>query len=352
MKTTIWIALISLLTVPVWGQVDLINKVKDNQSEQAKEGFQFEDIVDIEALPVKNQGASGTCWSYCSNSFLESEMIRMGKEPIDLSEMLTVRNVYEEKAERYVRMHGHLNFGQGGALPDVIDMYRKYGAVPYEAYSGLEYGTDINRHGEMESMMVGMLDAVIKNRNKQLTPVWKEAIGGVLDVYLGDYPSEFEYEGKTYTPITFAEEHVGINPDDYVQITSWSHQPYYEPMVIMVPDNWNYGLSYNVEMDDMIAVLDNAIKNGYTISWAADVSEKYFSWKNGIAYVPTKPYKKMSAEERETIFAGPQEEMVITSELRQAAYDNYTTTDDHGMQIVGLAKDQNGQEWYKVKNSW
>ena len=352
MKTTIWIALISVLSVPVWGQVDLINKVKNNQSEQAKEGFQFEDIVDIEALPVKNQGASGTCWSYCSNSFLESEMIRMGKEPIDLSEMLTVRNVYEEKAERYVRMHGHLNFGQGGALPDVIDMYRKYGAVPYEAYSGLEYGTDINRHGEMESMMVGMLDAVIKNRNKQLTPVWKEAIGGVLDVYLGDYPSEFEYEGKTYTPITFAEEHVGINPDDYVQITSWSHQPYYEPMVIMVPDNWNYGLSYNVEMDDMISILDNAVKNGYTISWAADVSEKYFSWKNGIAYVPTKPYKKMSAEERETIFAGPQEEMVITSELRQAAYDNYTTTDDHGMQIVGLAKDQNGQEWYKVKNSW
>jgi len=351
MKTTIWIALISLLTVPVWGQVDLINKVKDNQSEQAKEGFQFEDIVDIEALPVKNQGASGTCWSYCSNSFLESEMIRMGKEPIDLSEMLTVRNVYEEKAERYVRMHGHLNFGQGGALPDVIDMYRKYGAVPYEAYSGLEYGTDINRHGEMESMMVGMLDAVIKNRNKQLTPVWKDAIGGVLDVYLGDYPSEFEYEGKTYTPITFAEEHVGINPDDYVQITSWSHQPYYEPMVIMVPDNWNYGLSYNVEMDDMISILDNAIKNGYTISWAADVSEKYFSWKNGIAYVPTKPYKKMSAEERETIFAGPQEEM-DNQWTSPGCIRQYTTTDDHGMQIVGLAKDQNGQEWYKVKNSW
>ena len=335
-----------------YGQVDLINKVKDNQSEKAKEGFQFEIIKDVERTEVKNQGASGTCWSYCSNSFMESEMARMGKKPVDIAEMYTVRNVYEEKADRYVRMHGHLNFGQGGALPDVIDMYKKYGAVPQEVYQGLNYGSDINRHGEMEGILKAMLDAVIDNKNKTLSPVWKQAMNAVLDVYLGAVPSEFEYEGKKYTPKSFAKEVVGLNADDYIQITSWTHRDFYEPMVIMVPDNWNYGLSYNVKMDDMIDVLDHAIKNGYSVSWAADVSEKYFSWKNGVAYVPEKDYSDMTDEERKGLFDGPKPEMEITQDLRQQAYDNYATTDDHGMQIVGLAKDQTGKEYYLVKNSW
>ena len=343
---------LSILMMSANAQVDLINKVKDNQSENAKEGYQFEIIKDVERTEVKNQGASGTCWSYCSNSFLESEMARMGKEPVDIAEMFTVRNVYEEKAERYVRMHGHLNFGQGGALPDVVDMLRKYGTVPQEVYTGLNYGTDINRHGEMEGMLTGMLDAVIKNKNKRLSTSWRDAIAAVLDVYLGAFPSEFDYKGKTYTPQSFAKEVVGINADDYIQITSWSHQPFYSPMVIMVPDNWNYGLSYNVQMEDMIDVLDNAIKNGYSISWAADVSEKYFSWRNGVAYVPAIDYYDMSKGERAAMFEGPKPEMTITQELRQKGYDNYTTTDDHGMQIVGLAKDQTGKEWYLVKNSW
>ena len=351
-KKTILFSLLLSFCLTGFAQVDLIESLEGNQSEEALQGYDFQTVVDLEVTPVKSQGASGTCWSYCSNSFLESEMIRTGKEPIDLAEMFTVRNVYEEKAERYVRMHGHLNFGQGGALPDVIDMYAKYGMVPYEAYAGLNYGTDINRHGEMESLLVSMLDAVIENRNRQLSPVWKEAISGVLDVYLGQYPEEFEFRGNTYTPLSFAETYVGINPNDYIQVTSWSHQPYYQPMVIMVPDNWNYGLSYNVEMEDMVTIVDNALKEGYTISWASDVSEKYFSWRNGIAYVPEKPYKEMSDMEKEVMFTGPRPEMEITAELRQAGYDNYTTTDDHGMQIVGIVTDQTGQEWYKVKNSW
>lgn len=335
-----------------YGQVDLINKVKDNQSDKAKEGFQFEIIKDVERTEIKNQGASGTCWSYCSNSFMESEMARIGKKPVDLAEMYTVRNVYEEKADRYVRMHGNLNFGQGGALPDAVEMYKKYGAVPQSAYAGLNYGSDINRHGEMEGMLTAMLNSVIENKNRSLSPVWKDAMNAVLDTYLGATPKNFDYEGKTYTPQTFAKEVVGLNGDDYIQITSFTHHEFYKPMVIMVPDNWNYGISYNVKMDEMTDIIDNALKNGYSISWAADVSEKYFSWKNGVAYVPTKSYRDMTAAERSAMFDGPKPEMVITQEIRQEGYDNYTTTDDHGMQIVGLAKDQNGKEYYLVKNSW
>jgi bleomycin hydrolase len=350
---SILIALIaSLFVLPLGAQVDLINKVKDNQSENAKEEFQWSPVIDLERTSVKNQGASGTCWSYSSNSFLESEMIRMGKEPVDLAEMFTVRNTYEEKADRYVRMHGNLNFGQGGALPDVIDMYGKYGAVPQSAYAGLNYGYDYNRHGEMEAVLKGMLDAIIANKNKRLSPVWKEAYNKVLDVYLGKHPESFEYMGKTYTPKSFAEEVVGVKSDDYVQVTSWTHHPMYEKCVILVPDNWTSGQSYNVEMEDMISIIDHALENGHSISWAADVSEKYFSWKNGIAYVPEKDYYDMESEERENMFNGPQPEAKITVDMRQKAYDTYTTTDDHGMQIVGISKDQNGKEWYLVKNSW
>jgi len=351
-KNLLLLLLLAIAAMPATAQVDLINKVKDNQSENAKEGFQWTPVVNLECLPVENQGASGTCWSYSSNSFLESEMIRSGKEPVDLAEMYTVRRVYEDKADRYVRLHGNLNFGQGGALPDVIDMYEKYGAVPNSAYEGLNYGWDYNRHGEMEAMLKGMLDAVIENKNKRLSPVWKEAYSKVLDVYLGEVPASFEYKGKTYTPASFAEEVVGLEADDYIQITSWTHHPMYEECRILVPDNWAWGKSYNVQMDDMITIIDHALKEGYSISWATDVSEKYFSWKNGVAYVPEKDYYAMSAAERESMFAGPRSEKPITPELRQASYDNYTTTDDHGMHIVGISKDQNGKEWYLVKNSW
>lgn len=335
-----------------FAQVNLINKVKGNKSKDSKGSFKFETVVDVEATSVKNQGRSGTCWSYCSNSFIESEMIRMGKKPVDLAEMFTVRNVYEDKGDRYVRMHGYLNFGQGGALPDVIQMIGKYGAVPQVAYTGLEYGEAVNKHGEMESILKSMLDAVIENKNRKLTPAWKKAFNGVLDAYLGQFPKEFEYEGKKYTPRSFAKEVVGVNHKDYVQFTSFTHQPFYDEMVIMVPDNWAYGKSYNVPMNDMTAIIDNALKDGYSISWASDVSEKYFSWRNGVAYVPEKDYTQMSAKERDAMFKGPKKEMTVTQEMRQKAYDNYTTTDDHGMQITGIAKDQNGKEYYIVKNSW
>ncbi len=332
-------------------QDDLINKIKDNGSDVEGE-FLFETLIDLEATPVKNQGRSGTCWSYATTSFIESEMIRNGKEPVDLSEMFTVRQVYLDKAEKYVRLHGHLNFAQGGALPDVMYVIRKYGAVPQEVYEGLDYGSEINNHGELEGLLKAQLDQVIKNPNGKLTDSWRKAFVATLDAYLGEYPEEFTYNGKTYTPRTFADEYIGINPNDYVQITSFNHKPFYQPMMIEVPDNWTWGISYNVPLDDMMKVLDHSLDQGYTVSWATDVSEKGFSLKNGLAIAPLTPYADMNSEQRSQMFNGPKDEVVVTQEMRQLDYDNYETTDDHGMQITGKVKDQKDNEYYIVKNSW
>lgn len=352
MKVKIWALAGALgLTLPVMAQDELINKVKDNGSD-VQSGYQFETVIDLEATAVKNQGRSGTCWSYATTSFIESEMIRNGKEPVDISEMFTVRMVYLDKAEKYVRLHGHLNFGQGGALPDVMYVLKKYGAVPQEVYEGLEYGGEINNHGELESMLKAQLDMVIKNPNKTLTKSWKKAFNATLDAYLGEYPEKFMYNGKEYTPRTFADEVIGLNPDDYVQLTSFTHKPVYEEVVIEVPDNWTWDKSYNVPFEDLSRVVDYSLENGYSVSWATDVSEKGFSLKNGLAIVPSIDYNDMTDEQRKAMFDKPDNELKITAELRQEGYDNYSTTDDHGMQITGLVKDQTGNEFYVVKNSW
>lgn len=340
-----------LSSLGVYGQEELINKVK-NQGTDSDAGYQFETIIDLEATPVKNQGRSSTCWSYATTSFVESEMIRMGKQPVDLSEMFTVRMVYLDKAEKYVRLHGHLNFAQGGALPDVMYVIRKYGAVPEEVYDGLEYGSDINNHSELENILKAQLDQIIKNPNQELTPSWKKAIEATLDAYLGEYPEKFEYQGKTYSPRSFADEVVGIDPDDYFQFTSFTHQPMYEEIMIQVPDNWAWGTSYNVSLDELEEITDYSLEQGYTVGWATDVSETGFSLKNALAVVPLKDMVEMSSEEKARVFERPQPQLHVNSELRQAAYDSYATTDDHGMQITGLVKDQKGNEYYLVKNSW
>jgi bleomycin hydrolase len=279
-------------------------------------------------------------------------MIRMGKQPVDLAEIFTARNAYIEKGINYVRMHGAISLGDGGACHDVINMYAKYGALPQEAYSGLNYGTKSNKFAEMGALTQGLLEAVVKNPNGELTPTWKKAYAAVIDSYLGAVPEKFDYKGKTYTPQTFAKEVVGINPKDYVELSSFNNNPYYEKMTLFVPDNWSLDQVYNVKMDDMINTIDNAVKKGYTVAWATDVSEKFFSWKNGVAYVPTKKFDDMTAAEKSAMFDGPKPEMEITEEIRQQAFDNYNTTDDHGMQITGIAKDQTGKEYYIVKNSW
>jgi bleomycin hydrolase len=335
-----------------FAQDNLVNALKNNQSANSTAGFKFTDLINLENTPVKNQGSSGTCWSYSTNSFLESEMIRMGKKPVALSEIFSARNAYVEKGINYVRMHGAVTLGDGGALHDVINMYKKYGAVPQLNYTGLNYGTKNNKFAEMGAITTGVLEAVVKNGNGTLTPNWIKAYTAVIDSYLGAVPASFDYNGKNYTPQTFAKNVVGINPDDYIELSSFNDHPFYSKFTLLVPDNWSFDQVYNVPVNEMTDIIDNALKKGYSVAWATDVSEKSFSYKNGVAYVPAKPIEEMTAEEQQVMFSSPKPELEITQENRQLAFDNYQTTDDHGMHIVGLAKDQNGKEYYIVKNSW
>ena len=339
-------------TFSLKAQDNLINSIKTNQTLNSAQGFNFTTIINLANTPVKNQGSSGTCWSYSTNSFLESEMIREGKMPVNLSQIYSARCAYIEKGINYVRMHGAVSLGDGGEPHDVINMFRKYGAIPQLNYTGLTNGATTNKFGEMSAVMEAMLQAIVKNPNGQLSPNWVKAYTAAIDAYLGQVPENFTYNGKTYTPQTFAKDVVGINPDDYVEFGSENDQPFYKKYTLLVPDNWAFGQVYNLQVDDITSVIDNALKNGYTVEWSTDVSEKSFSWKNGVAYVPQTSYDNMTQTDRDQMFNGPKPEMTITQEVRQQAFDNYGTTDDHGMHIVGLAKDQNGKEYYIVKNSW
>jgi bleomycin hydrolase len=336
-----------------FAQDNLVKSLKKNKSEKSIKLFKFKDIINLENTSIKNQGHSGTCWSYSTNSFLESEMASAGKQPVDLAEMFTVRNAYIEKGKQYVRMHGAVTLGDGGECHDVINMYREYGAVPQSVYNGMEYDSKLNDFSEMSSIMSAVLKAVVHTPgNKKLYHNWLKAYTGVIDAYLGTPPDTFTYKGKTYTPKTFAKEIVGLDPDNYVELSSLTEYPVYKPFVLPVPDNWAMASVYNVAFNDITTIIDSALYKGYTVAWATDVSEKSFSWKNGVAYVPEKDYADMTDEEKEDRFMGPKPEKTVTAEMREQAFNNYETTDDHGMQIVGLAKDKDGKEYYIVKNSW
>lgn len=331
------------------------------------EGYQFTPVIELPATPIRNQHRSGTCWSFSSLSFLESEMIRMGKPEVDLSEMFVVRHCYAGKADKYVRMHGSTNFGAGGAFHDATWVLKNYGLVPEEAYTGLTIGEELPIHGEMDNILKGFVDGVIQNKNKKLSPVWYQAYNGLLDSYLGELPKSFEYEGIEYTPKTFASEFVGLSADDYVEIGSFTHHPFYEKFIIEIPDNWLWDEIYNVPVNEMIEIIDYALTNGYTVAWGADVSDRGFATRTkGIAVIPDtdltemtdseiSKWEDMSKKEKDAQlykFKKPGKEKTITQEMRQIDFDNYTSTDDHGMHIIGTAKDQNGTEYYKVKNSW
>ncbi len=324
--------------------------------------YQFTIIKDNGASSVKNQNKSGTCWCYSTQSFLESELMRMGKGNIGLSEMFVVRNMYLLKAINYMRFQGHAQFGEGGEPHDVINTVREFGIVPAEAYIGLpkeqiKDGQSKPEMGEMDGVLKAMLDEMNKLPNGKLNPNWFKAYQGALDGYMGTPPSEFTYEGKTYTPQSYAK-YLGINPDDYVEITSFTHHPFWSKFILEVPDNWAAGEVYNVPLDELHQIADNAIQTGYTIEWGADVSEPGFSAKKySIAIVPQIDMGNMTASSdknpaRDSIFMNPVPQKEITQEMRQEAFDNLSTTDDHGMQITGMAKDQNGDEFYIVKNSW
>ncbi len=328
-------------------------------------GYQFTIVKQLPATSVKNQFRSSTCWSYSTISFLESELLRMGKDTFDLSDMFPVHKSYPEKAIMYIRFNGKHNFGPGGAAHDVISMMKKYGITPESAYSGHVIGEVNPVHAEMDAVLEADVNAVLKNPNKKLTPVWLKGFNGLLDAYLGEIPDKFAYKGKEYTPKTFCDN-LGLNLDDYVEITSYNHHPFYSQFIIEIPDNWEMGSVYNVPMEDLIQIIDNAIMSGYTVAWGADVSEKGFSWKNGVAIIPDKNaaevsgtdkdrWTKMSETEKEKLlfkFDQPVPERNITQEMRQIEFDNYQTTDDHGLHLIGIAQDQEGKKFYIVKNSW
>jgi bleomycin hydrolase len=335
----------------MFAQDDLINKLKSNQSQNAH--FKFITLKDVGATSVKNQGSSGTCWSYSGNSFLESEMQRMGKKPVDLAEIFTARNSYHDKAKLYVLNNGAISWGDGGELHDVINMYKKYGAVPQDVYTGLKPGQTTNNFKEMQDKIKPVLDSLVQAATKgKLSDNWMSSVDTILDEYLGKVPTTFTYEGKSYNPKTFAKEVVGIDAEDYVELSSYKDYPYFQKFVNPIPDNWSHDSDWNVPMTDITAIVDNAISKGYSIGWATDVSEPYFSYKNGVAYVPDVNLDQITPEVKKELFTEPKKDKTITEDMRQNALNNLSTTDDHGMHIVGLAKDQTGKEYYMVKNSW
>lgn len=329
-------------------------------------GFQFTDVKVVPTTSVKDQNKSGTCWCFAGISFFEDELLRKTGKEMDLSEMFVVRHCYDDKADKYVRMYGTINFSQGGSALDVPYVWETYGIVPEGAYAGLNYGEDKHSHYEMADMLTGVVKTAVRKPNKRLSTAWRKAFNGVLDAYMGQLPETFEYEGKTYTPQSFAKS-LPINIDDYVAVTSFTHHPFYKPFAMEVSDNWLWGQYQNVPMEEMKAIVDNAIDNGYSVNWAADVSEGGFKWKEGYANLPKGKsegdmdqtelarWVKLSDRERENDkykSNGPVEEVTVTQEMRQEMFDRQETTDDHGMVIVGVAHDRNGNRYYKVKNSW
>lgn len=336
---------------------------KKKTKEKEKDGYHFTDLKRLPTTSVKSQDRAGTCWSWSTISFLESEMMRLGKDSVSLSPLFVVWNTYNGKADKYVRMHGKVNFGQGGASADVTWAIKNYGIVPLSVYSGLNYGEDVHVHGELDDVLKGYVDAIVKNSNKKLSTAWKRGYDAVLDAYLGAKPEKFTWKGKEYTPQTFTKEVTGLNMDDYISLTSFTHHPFYEQFALEVPDNWIGEMSYNIPLDEMMDVLDKAIDKGYSFAWGSDVSEKGFARK-GLAVVPEIDTKEMSDAEIEKWVKMPQKdkdaellkrpgkEKEITQELRQQEFDNYLTTDDHGMHIIGKAVDQLGHKYFIVKNSW
>lgn len=347
--------------------ISVVASAQDKKEEEKEDGFKFTSVKEIPCTSVKDQYRSGTCWSFSGLGFLEAEMLRLGKPVVDLSEMFVVRHAYSDKATKYVRLHGSLNFGAGGAFHDVTNVIKNYGIVPEEVYKGLNYGEEKHVHGELDRVLLENVKAVVDNPNKKLTNAWHEAFEGTLETYLGKFPEKFNYQGKDYTPQTFAAEYVGLNMSDYVEITSYTHHPFYSKFIIEIPDNWSWDEVYNVPLNELNEIIDNAVNTGYTVAWAADVSEKGFlTSQKGIAVIPEVDKQNMSdaeiskweklsdKEKNEELFklSKPGKEKIINQELRQVDFDNYQTTDDHGMLIVGTAKDQNGAMYYKVKNSW
>ena len=324
--------------------------------------YEFTTIKELPTTSIKNQFRSGTCWCYAALSFVESEILREKGDSLDLSEMFVVGKSYRDRAVKYVRLDGHLNFGAGSSFGDVLHVIEDYGIVPQEAMPGMNYGTEMPEQAELDAALKGYVEAIAKNPNKKLTTAWLNGFDGIVAAYLGDYPSEFEVNGKKYTPESYRDA-LGFDVKDYVNLSSFTHHPFYEQFIIEVPDNWRWDTAYNLPIDELMEVMYNAIDKGYSIAWGSDVSEKGFT-RSGIATMPVEKKKaaagsdqekwvgKSTEENKEEAKPELPEEVIATQEMRQDGYDRKTTTDDHGMHIYGLAQDQNGTKYFMVKNSW
>ena len=302
--------------------------------------YQFTVINQVKSTPPLSQGSTGTCWSFATTSMLESEIMRLGGPETHLSEMFTVRNIYAEKAMNYVRFHGTVNFAEGGEQHDVLTSFRKYGMVPQEIYPGLNYGEENHKHGEIITVLKAVVDNVIKNRNGKLSPVWLTGFNGVLDAYFGRVPKTFIVNEKTFTPVQYAAS-LGINPDDYVEFTSFTHHPFYKKFVLEIPDNWDQKYLYNVPIDELMAMVDYALSKNISISWGADISGLNFH--EGVGTIP---------EEGSDVKDPQHKKLTINQEDRQNHFDTYQLTDDHVMHLIGTAKDQFGKKYFIEKNSW
>ncbi len=336
--------------------------------------YQFTTVIENPITSVKNQYRSGTCWAYSAIGFVESEVIRINnitdpaKYP-DFSEFFVVSHSYSDRADKYIMLDGNLTFSAGSQAEDVLDVIRLYGLVPQEEMTGMNYGTELPAQSELDAVLRAYVDAVVKNPNKTLTTAWKRGYQAILDEYLGKYPTEFTVDGVKYTPESYRDA-LKFNPDDYVTLTSFTHHPFYTYFPFEVADNWRWDEFYNVPIDEMMEILDYALENGYTIAWGADVSEPGFT-RDGLAILvdvkasntngsdqerwvgkADEKQAKSKAKKSAKLKTNPIVELVPTQQTRQTGFMNKTITDDHGMQIYGVAKDQWGGKYYLVKNSW
>ena len=327
----------------------------------------FTTIMELPVTPIKNQSKSGTCWDYSTLSFFESEILKKSGKEYDLSEMFVANKNYMDRATLVVRMHGDAQFSQGGSAYDVQYVLRHYGICPEEAMTkpGEMIGDTLNNFNEFFGVMTPYVEAIAKKKAKKLTPAWKKGLQGIIDAYIGKAPERFTYEGKSYTPLEFAES-LGLNWDDYYSFTSYTHHPFYTEFPVEVQDNWRQGMSWNVKMEELEAIIENALKKGYTVAWGGDVSDDGFT-RDGLAMLVdvkkvqdnegsdmAKWLKLTAGERKEKLqkLGVNVPELTPSQEKRQEEYDNWELTDDHGMHIFGKAKDQNGREYYMVKNSW
>jgi len=340
-KTNLIIFIVSVLSLSFFETYEI----------RSQEPYNFNVIKELDATSVKSQGRTGTCWVFSTLSMMESELMRMGKGKFDLSEMFVVRQSYIDRADLYAKFHGHLNFGPGAQAWDVLNVIRDDGLVPQKTMPGFRIDSTIHDHGEMDAVLKSFVKTLVKNKTGKLSPVWKDAFEGMLEAYLGEYPETFTYKEQTYRPKEF-RNYLGIKPGNYLPFTSFEDHDYYASYVFESPDNWSMEEIYNVPLEELVEIMKESVRKGYTLAWAADVSDPGFRSDAGLAIVPERHWDSYNNQEREEMFRQPVKQRDVTAEMRQQDFDNYSTTDDHLMHIVGLAEDQMGNSYFIVKNSW